>query len=356
MKKIMVFGERYFHYTDSTVYALERLGFEVKVVYMPLLQSNKLSVWEHLQYKVNRHFFCQKYYEHKKIQIQKIVSEYKPDIFFSINGNAYYEFIDKKLITILRNIKCKSYVWYMDTVKRFENIEQNIMLFDEVLSFEPMDIDYIKEKYSKEARYLPIGVAQQLFCNSGVNSEKKYDVSFVGNSTENRLAILDEVAKYCTANSKSMIVYGHYWHNKHFWQTYFAKRSFARKHPNLVKYVTNSFLHDQDVAELYNSSRISLNIHIVLHKGINPRTFEILGNGNFELCDYRSDAQKMGLTDGKNIVMYSDADECIEKIKYYLENEEERLKIAEAGKEFVMKNYTMKKLLADVLKKDWLYE
>ena len=120
--------------------------------------------------------------------------------------------------------------------------------------------------------------------------------------------------------------------------------------------MTNSFLHDQEVAELYNTSRISLNIHIALHKGINPRTFEVLGNGNFELCDYREDAKKMGLTDGKNIVMYSDAEECVEKIKYYLDNEEERLKIAEAGRDFVIKNYTMKKLLAYVLKKDGLDE
>lgn len=84
MKKILVFGEKYFHYTDSTVYALEQLGFEVKVVYMPLPQSKELSIWEYLQYKINRYSFCQKYYEHKKLQIQNEVSEYKPDIFFQL--------------------------------------------------------------------------------------------------------------------------------------------------------------------------------------------------------------------------------------------------------------------------------
>lgn len=165
---------------------------------------------------------------------------------------------------------------------------------------------------------------------------------------------MDEVAKYCTANNKSMIVFGHYWHNKHCWQAYFAKRSFARKHPYLVKYVTNSFLHDQEVAELYNTSRISLNIHIALHKGINPRTFEVLGNGNFELCDYREDAEKMGLVDGKNIVMYRDAKDCTDKIRCYLDNDEKRLKIASTGKEFVAKKYTMKKLLKQILENDKL--
>lgn len=356
MKKILVFGENYFHYTESIGYTFEKLGFEVKVLYMPLVKSSELSVWDYLKYKIQKKSFCKKYFEHKKREIQKIVLEYRPDVFFSINGNSYYEFIDEHLLKLLRQIKCTSYICYIDTIRRFEKFNQNIYFFDKILSFEPMDITYIKEKYNKVARYLPIGVAEQIFCQNNSINEKKYDVSFVGNSTENRLAVLDEVAKYCTANNKSMIVYGHYWHNKHFWQEYFAKRSFARKHPDLVKYVTNSFLHDQEVAELYNTSRISLNIHIALHKGINSRTFDVLGNGNFELCDYREDAKEIGLIDGTNIVMYNNTEECVEKINYYLNNEEKRLKVAKAGKEFVMKNYTMKKLLADVLKKDGLYE
>ena len=66
MKKILVFGEKYFHYTDSTVYALEQLGFEVKVVYMPLLQSKELSIWEHLQYKINRNSKIKRIFNKKK--------------------------------------------------------------------------------------------------------------------------------------------------------------------------------------------------------------------------------------------------------------------------------------------------
>ena len=108
-------------------------------------------------------------------------------------------------------------------------------------------------------------------------------------------------------------------------------------------------MYGEDVAELYLQSKICLNIHISLHKGINPRTFEILGNGNFELCDYRSDAVQFGLIDKENIAMFSDAEDCVKQVDYYLKNEVERKTIGKRGKETVENKYTMTKLLSDVL-------
>ena len=281
-----------------------------------------------------------------------IRDSYHPDIFISINGNAYYEFVDSEILELLKGFGCQTYLWYMDTIKRFEAIKQNVCAFDGVWSFEPMDVKYIESKYSRKAKYLPIGVAEQIFCKGKEQKQIKYDISFIGNSTDNRLEVLDELAKYCVDNNKNMVVYGHYWHNKHWWQEYTARKKFAKKHPNLIKYVKNSFLHNKEVAELYNMSKICLNIHISVHKGINPRTFEVLGNGNFELCDYRSDAESMGLYDGENIVFYKDANDCINKLDYYLQNEEERKKIADAGQMFVKQKYTMEKLLEGVLKEE----
>ena len=116
-----------------------------------------------------------------------------------------------------------------------------------------------------------------------------------------------------------------------------------------MKYVRNEFLCGKDVAKLYLQSKICLNVHISLHKGINPRTFEVLGNGNFELCDYRSDAKEFGLVDKENIVMFTDAKDCVRQIEYYLNNEAERKAIGKRGKETVKDKYTMTKLLSGVL-------
>lgn len=347
--KILVFGEEYFNYTDSAVYALKSLGHNVQVIYMPLLHKSNLSIWDHIRYKMKDQGFIDSYYGKCKKQIVDTLESFKPDMVLSINGNAYYEFIDKEILQMLRKAGIKSVSWYMDTIKRFEHIEQNLQCFDYIYSFEPNDIEWAREKFGVEVRYLPIGVAEELYCNSQEDIKKIYDVSFVGNSTENRLEVLNKLAEYCNDNNKRMVVYGHYWHNKHWWQEASAKRKFAKKYPKLIKYVKNEFLQGKDVAKLYLQSNICLNVHISLHKGINPRTFEILGNGNFELCDYRSDANQFGLIDKENIAMFTDVDDCVKQVDYYLNNEEERKTIGERGRETVKDKYTMTKLLSDML-------
>jgi len=46
---------------------------------------------------------------------------------------------------------------------------------------------------------------------------------------------------------------------------------------------------------------------------------------------------------GKEVETYDSIDECIDKIKYYLLNEEEREKIAKAGQVRTLKEHTYEK-------------
>lgn len=352
MKKVLLFGEKYFNYTDSVAYALRKLGYDVNIVYVPLVSSRDLGVLDYFQYKFSRKSFLKSFYEKKKLNLINELESYRPDLFFSINGNAYYEFIDESVLTKLTSINSKKILWYMDTIRRFERIAQNIQGFDHVFSFEPGDIEYIQKKYLVPAEYLPIGVSEELYCKSESQSaESIYDICFVGNTSENRLEVLERVAEYCYRNDKKFVVYGHYWHNKHWWQGYHAKRKFVKQHPYLAKYVTNSLLNGKQVAELYNKSKICLNIHIALHKGINPRTFEIMGGGNFELCDNRIDGIKMGIVPRENIAFYHSSDECIALIDYYLKNDEERKMIADNSRRLVEKRFTLTKLLLEKIGK-----
>lgn len=347
--KILVFGEKYFNYTDSAAFALKKLSNEVRVIYAPLLHKADLSFKEHVLYKLGNKDFIKSFYERGRQQILDLIDEFKPDAFLSINGNQYAEFIDENVLLVLKEKQVISIAWYMDTIKRFQSINQHLNLFDFVYSFEPNDTDWAKGKFGVDVKYLPLGVSEELYCDNIDDVEEIYDISFVGNSTENRLEVLNKIAEYCDENNKKMVVYGHYWHNKHWWQESSAKKKFAKKYPKLVKYVRNEFLYGKDVAKLYLQSKICLNVHISLHKGINPRTFEVLGNGNFELCDYRSDAKEFGLVDKENIAMFTDADECVRQIEYYLNNEAERKSIGKRGKETVKDKYTMTKLLNGVL-------
>ena len=72
-----------------------------------------------------------------------------------------------------------------------------------------------------------------------------------------------------------------------------------------------------------NSYKIHFNKNIA--DDINYRTFETTGCGTFLLTNYTPGLEKL-FDIGKEIVVYNDLNDLDNKVKYYLENEEERTK------------------------------
>jgi len=60
------------------------------------------------------------------------------------------------------------------------------------------------------------------------------------------------------------------------------------------------------------------------------RLFEALACGPLVLCDHMLRPPR-GLRDGEHLVFYYDAEDMLEKLVYYLENESERIQIADRG-------------------------
>ena len=69
------------------------------------------------------------------------------------------------------------------------------------------------------------------------------------------------------------------------------------------------------------------------------RTYRLMANGGFVLANYSEGIEDI-YNIGKEIVTYKTHDECLEKIAYYLEHEEEREDIAHAGYLKTMTDYT----------------
>ena len=80
------------------------------------------------------------------------------------------------------------------------------------------------------------------------------------------------------------------------------------------------------------------------------RVFEGTLSGSLVLCSYNKDVEDLGYVDGQNIAFYSSPDEMIEKAKYYIENEEEREFIAEAGRLHTLNNHTYLHRVKQILK------
>lgn len=261
-----------------------------------------------------------------------------------ISSNGIF-FMNEEL---LKSVDC--YVWFVDAAY-CNRKDPHIPLYKGVYSFEPNDIAYGRKTYGIEFTYLPLTAGQSIFCNYSQKKEYIYDISFIGlvAGCAKRLELLDAVAKYCVKHHKKMICYGHFWHNAHPLQNAIESIKFKIKHPHLYRFVVNKRICAQDAANIYQHTRINLNIHIPKHSGFNCRTFEILGGHNFELCDIQN-LEYIKLEDGEHIVFYKNKQDLLEKIAYYLNNDTKREKIANQGGAYVNEYYSFDKSLQKIFR------
>ena len=93
-----------------------------------------------------------------------------------------------------------------------------------------------------------------------------------------------------------------------------------------------------EYAKAIRLSRINLGLLTEQHEGassgdlITARTFEIPGAGGFMLHERTTEAEQF-FEDGRDCVLFSDHDEMVDKIHYYLAHDDERCAIAAAGRQ-----------------------
>lgn len=348
MKKILLVGTYYLYYMDSYIDGLKKtMEVDIDVIYIYPFNKNNLSLFNYLKYKLNKRKYKEKY----RLQyVERIVNKIKNnyyDAFYSLSGNIDQEYVDQRLLQLMKEKNIMTTAVYRDSIRRFREDQQNIEMYDRVFTMEPSDIEYMKCRNVNNIYYMPVGASDSIYCSNKFNKYKEYDICFVGGYDQYRIAICEQIAKYCLSNGIKFVVYGYYWKNKK------HEYKFIKKYPNLHKCIINQMLSGEDVAALYKKSRICLNIHIPIHLGLNARVFEISGSPNFQLCDDREDFSKLGFIDGENIAVYKDAEDCIKKIKYYLAQDELREKIATKGNELVLSRYTMNRLMFKTLDSEY---
>ncbi len=104
----------------------------------------------------------------------------------------------------------------------------------------------------------------------------------------------------------------------------------------------SSRLSQDEIIAVFGSSRINLNLSASSRPGaeqIKGRNFEIPACGGFQLSGYAERLEDF-LTIDREIVCYRTPGELVEKVKYYLEHDEERQVIAEAGWARVLRDHT----------------
>lgn len=108
-------------------------------------------------------------------------------------------------------------------------------------------------------------------------------------------------------------------------------------------------LYEAQLVKVYQESRIVLNFCQV-GQGFSIRVFQVMGSGAFLLSEYCPDLKAI-FQRGEHLDWFSNKEELIERVKYYLARPDESAKIAAAGNRIVHEKYTWKTVMNSLVSK-----
>ncbi len=286
------------------------------------------------------------------------VEREKPDIcFFYIGDHA----IQKTTIQKITARGVTTVYWCGDDNFRFDSLSKH---------FGPY-YSYVVTTYSKAIpKYERLG-CRVIYSSAPVQTEiyhptasvKDIDVAFVGTWTKPRQRVIEALR----SAGISVCVRGNGWPEGPVSQTEMVEimsRSKIGLAMNIsafyigIKPLVRLFLRRRELGEgglpikldlhhFFSNLREWLQKRTLMIKG---RNFEIPACGSLEITD-DADALSDYYVDGEEIVMYNGVADLIKKIKYYLEHDTERERIARAGYERTLRDHTAQKRLASVFEK-----
>ena len=254
-------------------------------------------------------------FRQEKDQLPRLLMK-KADIVLICKGEG----ISPQLIA---SIPCITALWYAEQIGtpdhyddmslfRRNELSFNMRSFDYVFSHDQGNIEVYSNLGAKRVEWLSCAAVDPSV-NCKINTNKQHDVVFIGSKTPRRQRILSEL----------------------------ERRGITVFSPNIWD--------PKKLNQIFNESRIVLNIHLSDLLNTETRIAEVMGSGSFLLSEKISSPDL--LTEGKHYVNYSpcNTDELVEKIIYYLSHETEREEIANEGYRYIHEHHTYEKRIETFL-------
>ena len=209
--------------------------------------------------------------------------------------------------------------WWDSFHSMFSILSQISFTFDKVYVAEMPDAQHLRGNGFSNVEWMPGAFYPDLY--KPLNSSKPYDFGFIG-QFDNLVARKGQTRKTLLDNLS-----------------------------NYFKGFVSNNLRGLPVNQAYNESKIL--IERTIYCNIGTRLFELVGSGGFCLINKfpcNTGLESIGI-DGVHFVTYDESlDDLLNKMRYYLKNEEERNLIAKTGHEHFLKNHTYKNRLLKILK------
>lgn len=267
------------------------------------------------------------------------IKTFNPDIVLILKGEIIFPETIKKLKEISNNAKIV--VWHLDSpftvLTSTANIINSLPYYDVCFVFDPYYIPEMVRARAKRAEYLPLACDPDVHRSMDLTDEEKEiygsDICFIGNYAginSRRDVILSDLTDF------DLKIWGNNWHKA--------------KTINLERCVVGKPVYGDEMVKIYNASKICINVHhdqsII---GVNMRTFEVPACGGFLLTDRLPELPEF-FELGQEVVCYEDVSDLRNKIKYYLNNAEEREEIAKRGQQKAQKEHTYVHRMEELIK------
>ena len=207
----------------------------------------------------------------------------------------------------------------------------SIKHYDAYFTWHKNLLDKIEDMGCSNVFYIPFAADMDIIKPLPSNSESKmlYDVSFIGNADAERIRIIKEIASHLngtTDRTFKLALFGNGW-------------------TGIEGFDCKGVIQGDEYLSAMHRTRININILRNQNKGAhNMRTFEIPAAGGFMLHEYSEEAAGF-FREGEEAEYFRDAREGAEKIRYYLNNEPERARIAKSAyNKLISSDYSYRRL------------
>ena len=242
------------------------------------------------------------------------VQKFCPDVLFAVFFNKDHDPLKDIISKISKTTPTKTIGWFCDSHYRYPSFDSKWAPF---LDYCVTTSTLAMEWYKRDGFENKVIKSQWGFSPKYKHMpwmEKDIPVSFVGQPHGDRRQVIDRLK----IHGIPVQVYGTGW----------GKR-----------------LSFDEMIQMFNRSKINLNLNNgcdVRCKQIKGRNFEVPGCGGFLLTESAENLSDY-YTFNKEIGIYGSESDMIEKIRYYLEHNEEREQIAKAGMLRTMNDHTYEK-------------
>jgi len=224
----------------------------------------------------------------------------------------------------------KIVMWFPDHMKSFGRAFFMAACYDALFFKDPFIVRNLYDVYEINAYYLPEAFSplRHRVTEDFEQRRAEYacDIAVIGSQHSFRVPLLEKLLDY------DIRLYG-------------VGSPWWLDVSKIERFYTGKFAAYEEKSNIFAGAKVALNtLYFAEVEGVNVRAFEIAGSGGFQMIQWKAGLQELFAID-EEVVAYNSAQELREKLDYYLPRQEERQRIAMAGKKRAYLEHTYEKRL-----------